>query len=271
MTRIHVFRTGSTLVSPAVPDRASRRTGLAFTGLFQKRSGRISVPVKCFLVESGGRKILVDTGWGKECVRHPLAAVGFGMWFASEPVLTEDETLERWLSRLGISPRELDAVILTHMDVDHVSGLRDAADARHIYASAEELAQANSGDLRYNRRLWRGIDIEALPMADDPAAPFGRSCDLYGDGSVVIMLTPGHSAGSSAVVVRGGEKFAVLAGDDGYSSASWDSVRLPGIVYDRDGMLRSLQWVRDMRAGKNCLGVFAAHDPAIEPGVWDIG
>jgi hypothetical protein len=97
-------RTGSTLVSPAVPDRASRRTDLAFTGLFQKRSGRISVPVKCFLVESGGRKILVDTGWGKKCVRHPLAAVGFGMWFASEPVLTEDETLERWLSRLGIAP-----------------------------------------------------------------------------------------------------------------------------------------------------------------------
>jgi hypothetical protein len=73
------------------------------------------------------------------------------------------------------------------------------------------------------------------------------------------------------VVVRGGEQFAVLAGDDGYNSASWDSVRLPGIVYDRDGILRSLQWVRDMRADKNCAGVFAAHDPAIEPGVRDIG
>ena len=270
MTRIHILQTGSTLVSPAMPDRASRRTDLAFTGLFQKRSGRISVPVKCFLVESGGRKILVDTGWGKACVRHPLAAVGFGMWFASEPVLAEDQTLERWLSKLGILPRELDAVILTHLDVDHVSGLRDVADARHIYASAEELAQANSRDLRYNRRLWRGVNIEPLPMADDPAAPFGRSCDLYGDGSVKIMLTPGHSAGSCAVVVREGDKFAVLAGDDGYSSASWDKLLLPGITFYRDGMLRSLQWVRDMRADKNCVGIFAAHDPAVEPGTFSI-
>jgi N-acyl homoserine lactone hydrolase len=270
MTRIHVLQTGSTLVSPAMPDRSSRKTDLAFTGLFQKRSDRISVPVKCFLVESGGRKILVDTGWGKKCVRHPLAAVGFGMWFASEPVLSADETLERWLFRLGICSRELDAVILTHLDVDHVSGLRDVADAKHIYASAEELAQANSGDLRYNRRLWRGVDIQALPMSDDPDAPFGRSCDLYGDESVKIMLTPGHSAGSSAVVVRSGDKFAVLAGDDGYNSDSWDKLTLPGIMFDRDGMLRSLQWVRDMRAYKNCVGIFAAHDPAVEPGAFSV-
>ena len=271
MATVHILRTGCTLVSPAVPDRASRRTGLAFTGLFQKRSGRISVPVKCFLVESRGRRILVDTGWGRACVRRPISAVGFGMWFASEPVLTKDETLESWFSRLGVSPGDLDALVLTHMDVDHVGGLRDAAGARHIYASAEELARANSGDLRYNRRLWRGLDIEAMPMRDDPRAPFGRSCDLFGDGSVEIMLTPGHSAGSCAVVVRENEKFAVLAGDDGYGSASWDELRLPGIMFDRDGTLRTLQWVRDMRAEKNCVGVFAAHDPAVGPGSRQIG
>ena len=188
MTRIHVLQTGSTLVSPAMPDRGSRKTGLAFTGLFQKRSDRISVPVKCFLVESGGRKILVDTGWGKNCVRHPLAAVGFGMWFASEPVLSAGETLERWLSRLGIRSGELDAVILTHLDVDHVSGLRDVADAKHIYASAEELAQANSGDLRYNRRLWRGIDIQALPMIAGGSVS-ALSCRTVSSiaGSVVVI------------------------------------------------------------------------------------
>jgi glyoxylase-like metal-dependent hydrolase (beta-lactamase superfamily II) len=73
------------------------------------------------------------------------------------------------------------------------------------------------------------------------------------------------------VVVRSGDKFAVLAGDDGYNSDSWDKLTLPGIMFDRDGMLRSLQWVRDMRADKNCVGIFAAHDPAIEPGVRDIG
>jgi len=262
LVKICPIRTGYTLVSPAVPDRASRRSKLAYTGLFQKRSGRIRVPVKCFLAEANGRRILVDTGWGRESASRPMKSIGFGLWFASEPVLPKEETLDAWFGRLGVTAEELDAVILTHMDVDHVGGLGDVRGARHFYAAREEWEAAQAGGVRYNRKLWKGIPIEPLAMREDAAAPFGRSCDLFGDGSVKVVFAPGHSAGSCAVVVSDGGKFAVLSGDNGYNAKSWDELALPGPMVSRSDMLRSLRWVKSLREDPRCAGVFAAHDPA---------
>lgn len=104
-------------------------------------------------------------------------------------------------------------------------------------------------------------------MAGDPDAPFGKSCDLFGDGSFKAVLVPGHSAGSVAVIATSADtgRFAVLAGDAGYNARSWDDLRLPGPLHDADAMLTSLEWVRDLRADPLCAGVFAAHDPAISP------
>ncbi|MGI6535166.1 MAG: hypothetical protein ACOX12_01935 [Eggerthellaceae bacterium] len=84
---IQTVRTGWTLVSSAVPDRSTHRFGLAYTGLFQRRSKRIKVPVKCFYVQVAGHSLLVDTGWSVQVVDHPLRHLGFGLWFASEPVM----------------------------------------------------------------------------------------------------------------------------------------------------------------------------------------
>lgn len=90
---IRVLQTGSTLVSSAVPDRSTHRWPYAYTDLFQKRSERLCVPVKAFLVETAGHRVLVDTGWSAECATHPIRHLGFGLWFASEPVMSEQETV----------------------------------------------------------------------------------------------------------------------------------------------------------------------------------
>lgn len=106
---IQVLQTGSTLVSSAVPDRSSHRWGLAYTDLFQRRSNRISVPVKAFLVETAGHRVLVDTGWSAECIDHPLRHLGFGLWFASEPVIAQGEDVLVRLVTAGLAPKDLDA------------------------------------------------------------------------------------------------------------------------------------------------------------------
>lgn len=61
--KIYTLQTGSTLVSSAVPDRSSHRWTYAYTGLLQRRKKRICVPVKAFLVENQGHRVLIDTGW----------------------------------------------------------------------------------------------------------------------------------------------------------------------------------------------------------------
>lgn len=268
MAMVDVIQTGGTLVSPAVPDRSSRKGPLAYTGLFQRRSSRIQVPVKAFLVQAGRHRVLVDAGWGEQCATRARVHLGFALWFASEPVLAPGRGMGPQLAERGVQPGGLDAIVLTHLDCDHASGLSDLPAGTRVFAAAEEIEQSKTSDVRYRPAFWEHCDLRPLPMDDDPGAPFGKSCDLFGDGSFKAVLLPGHSAGSVAVVATSADTgcFAVLAGDTGYNARSWDDLRLPGPLHDADAMRASLEWVSDLRADPLCAGVFAAHDPAIAPG-----
>lgn len=140
---IYVLQTGSTLVSSAVPDRSSHKWPYAYTDLFQNRSKRIAVPVKTFLVETAGHRVLVDTGWSEECVTHPIRHLGFGLWFASAPVMKKEEAVPAQLAAMNLKPQDIDALILTHLDCDHASGLIPMKDAKHIYCSKEAWSHAH--------------------------------------------------------------------------------------------------------------------------------
>ena len=88
---IKTIKTGSVLVSPAIPNSNAHWFKWAYTGLFQLRSNRISVPVKCFYITIGSHHFLIDTGWSKIVVEHPIKHLGFFIWYSSEPVMKEEE------------------------------------------------------------------------------------------------------------------------------------------------------------------------------------
>lgn len=267
---IHVLQTGGTLVSSAVPDRESHKWKYAYTGLFQKRRNRICLPVKAFLVETHGHRILIDTGWSEECVKHPIRHLGFGLWFASEPVLKEGQNVPSQLRKLGLKPEDLDVVILTHLDCDHASGLIPLKNAKHVYCSEEEWKHAQTKDVRYRSSFWKGVNVETFHMKDDPDAPFGKSCDVFGDGSVLAFLTPGHTEGSVAVLVKGNKGYAAFVGDDSYNAHSWKDLKLPGPVYNETDMKKTLKWVRKCSLDPECIGIYAAHDPQGSDGGTDL-
>lgn len=263
MAEIVPLPTGGTLVPPAVPNRSSRINPLAYTGLFESRKDRIEVPVKAFLVFASGHTVLVDTGWSKAVCTDAKGHLGFGLWFASEPVMKEEEAAISRLKKMGLSPSDLDAVILTHMDSDHTSGLQDIKGARAFYATKEEIEAAGKPNPRYNKKFWKDIEIQPLNMEKDVQAPFGLSCDLFGDGSIVVYETPGHTAGSCVVKVTDEKsgKYVLITGDDGYNKNSWEKLNLPGPMADKEQMLKALKWVAAQRKSPDCVGVYAAHDP----------
>ncbi len=252
---IETIRTGWTLVSSAVPNRSTHRFGLAYTGLFQRRSRRIKVPVKCFYVQVGGHRLLVDAGWSVQAADHPLRHLGFGLWFASEPVMDASEA-----ARNQLKGRPIDAILMTHLDCDHVSGLQDFPDEIPVYASKAEVAYARKARPRYGS-LAEGRDYRQIPFVDDASAPFGKACDLFGDGSVTAYLTPTHSAGSVIYKMAEGGRFSLLVGDNGYSADSWEKGLLPGPLYDANNMRACLAWIRRQAADESCAGVYCAHDP----------
>lgn len=270
MGRVIAIQTGSTLVSPAVPNSKSRRSPIAYTMLFQRRKNRIEVPVKCFLLQVAGHTVLVDTGWSAQDAKHGLKHLGFGLWFASEPVLTEQEAVLPQLAQFDIELDAVDKVAMTHLDCDHAGGLDAIAGRKRVLVSADELAYAKEDKLRYRASLWDGVEFDTIAFEEDLDAPFGRSADLFGDGSVVAYAVPGHSKGSVVYIGREEGRYFAIVGDTGYNQKSWTELKMPGVVYDKENLLIGLEWVRTMLADEACAGVFCAHDPAIAQGVYDI-
>lgn len=261
MIRIHVLNCGEVGVDPAVPDRSVSKNAVAYTGLFRSAKRRIWLPVKAFWIEHPRGNILVDTGWDSAVRTDPIRTLTFPMWFASKPRLPQGAAVDEQLAAGGLAPQDLAFVLMTHMDIDHDSGLRLVRAAKRILVSPEEWAALHSGQVRYVKRPWEKIPIGQMPLHSDPKAPFQKSWDVWSDGSMMVFLTPGHTQGSVCIRVSGEKGFVLLVGDTGYNRNSWESLRLPGPVFDSQAMRKSLAWVQQMRQDPRCLAVLAAHDP----------
>ena len=261
--RIHIMQCGEVGVDPAVPARDVSENPLAYTGIFRSAKRRIWMPVFAYLLVHPQGNILVDTGWSSEVRLQPQRAEGRPLFFVTKPRLPAGSAVDEQLLQRRIRPEQLNYVFLTHMDVDHVNGIQMVKPARHIMASGDEIRQANRWSLRYRRKQWAGIRIEPIPFQQTAEGVAGKAFDVFGDGTIQVLLTPGHSAGAVTLLVRNHGKAVLLAGDTGYAASSWREGRLPGPVYDKRAMRQALDWVKRLeKAG--CL-ILASHDPAIAP------
>jgi len=94
----------------------------------------------CLLVEAGDGLALVDTGLGRDDVAAPRR-LGQPFRALVRPTCRESETAIGQIEMLGLDPRDVRDVVLTHLDVDHAGGLADFPEARA--RSQEELKQEN--------------------------------------------------------------------------------------------------------------------------------
>ncbi|MGI6110169.1 MAG: N-acyl homoserine lactonase family protein [Eubacteriaceae bacterium] len=263
MIKVYPLRNGDTVVDKTVPIRDLSKNPIAFTGLFRSKKDRIRLPVRSFLIETPKGKILVDTGWDEDVRTHPIEHETFPLWYASKPELPAGQSVTEELNAMGLKPEDIDDVIMTHMDVDHASGLQRVKNAKRILASKEELEAVHSADVRYTDKFSKGIKIEPIPFVQTGKGPTGQSWDVFEDGTVEVYLAPGHSRGSVILKISNTEtrKFILIVGDSGYMEESWKKGRLPGPVYDKEKLLKVLAWIREQSEDPDCAGVFATHDP----------
>jgi glyoxylase-like metal-dependent hydrolase (beta-lactamase superfamily II) len=184
---------------------------------------------------------------------------------ASKAILPPGEAVTEQLAARGLVPAELDAVLLTHLDVDHVSGLKLVKDARRIFANGAELEAAKRGGIRYNRKLWENIPIAPLPMTRSGLGPNGMSDDVFGDGGVQLIDLAGHSDGTTGVLIQNGGRFVILTADACYNRQNWEQLKLQGITTNPEKALRALAWVQKMSRQPGCAGILATHDPEVKP------
>lgn len=252
--KVHVLHCGQVRTMNVVP------YGISWGMFF-----RITRPVAAYLIETPKGKVLVDTGWNTTSRTSPFKEVGIISYPVSTPILPEGQAIDEQLARMGLAATDVDYVTFTHLDADHASGLKRVAGAKNIIVDQAELSAANTSWLRYGKHMWEGVTMKTFEMKASEYGPQKRSYDVFGDGSVILVSTPGHTEGHVSVLVRNQGKFVLIVGDVGYEKNSWEKMILPGGITSKEKEIQALQWVKAMAADPNCIETLATHDPAVVP------
>lgn len=211
------------------------------------RGGRIArtqFPALCGLIHHPSRGwMLYDTGYAEHFF-HATERLPQRLYRAAVPVqLPAAEQLSAQLAGHGVRREDIGTVIVSHYHGDHVAGLRDFPNARFIALDADTRHIEHLRDKPWRATLGGHLPgllpedfrsrLQAADIAkacDLPAwmAPFQRGLDLFGDGSVIGVPLPGHSAGQLGLLLPdadGGPAF--LVGDACWSLPACRANRLP--------------------------------------------
>ena len=277
--RIHVLHTGEVRVSPYLPFGGDHCSLLKASGFTTPKKDWIWLPVSCYLIEHPQGLILVDTGWHRDMSPHGVfdkkaQIKSLGSWIlyhVNQGRIAAGEAIDEQLQSLGFKPTDLDYVLLTHLDCDHANGLRAVRDAKHIIVAQEELDCARkNGFIRYKKKWWEGCDLQTIEW-NGTEGPAGKSFDLFGDGSVVMVNIPGHCDGLCAVRLTNDRgQFVLLFGDGGYATKSWKEMITSGISLDKQMQRKSLEWIREQSLDPDCMESLATHDADIKPHIIEL-
>lgn len=274
--RIHVFHTGEVRVSPYLPFGGDDCSLIKASGISTPKSKWLWLPVSAYLIEHPKGRILVDTGWHREMStdgvydrKAQIKSLGsIQLYLVNQGRIAQGEAIDEQLAKMGLQPSDIDYVLLTHLDCDHANGLRQVKQAKQILVSRDEMEGSRKGltaRIRFNSRWWKGVDLDLFDW-NGTEGPVGKSFDLFGDGSIVLVNIPGHSAGLFAVKVKNTDgKFVLLFSDGGYARKSWEQMITSGVCQDKKLQRQSLQWIREQSMLPDCIESLANHDPDVEP------
>ena len=229
--------------------------------------------------------VLIDTGlhvsiaqrngssagsFGRDRVRN-LGAVGAVM--SRHAAMRPEATAAAQLRALGVDPQKIGLVVMTHLHFDHASALIDFPNAT-VLADEREWKAAWARDHILHgystaqldpRSRYRTLDFTAPSVS--ARGPFERTLDVFGDRSLTLVSTPGHTAGHLSPIVRTASREILLAADAAYTMATIRHGQRPWLTHNRKAFEHSLSQIQaydhenpdaliipghDMLACKNC-------------------
>ena len=219
---------------------------------------RWTVPVPAFLVVHPAGRLLFDTGVHCASITDPVGRLGEErarrIGVRSQP---GDDVVSQ-LALLGLRPNDVSHVANSHFHFDHCGG-NEFFPRSTFLVQRRELEAARDPAVLAEKRY-----APSAPDFDHPLAyqPVDGEHDVFGDGTVVLIPTHGHTPGHQSLRVRAGKGTdLVLAADACYTRENMDRDLLPGVLWDSDEMARSLARLRELRDRQGATVVFG-HDPA---------
>ena len=221
--------------TPRPPVEVNQR----FSDTYAYPGVKLQFVFSCYLVKHGSDYMIWDTGFG------PNAG-------ETAPKMT----LPEQLAKIGVKPEQVKYVGISHYHGDHIgqAGSFPAATLLigkgdwDLLVSGRQPEGVNGAPLKH--WLSEGGKVEAL--ANDK--------DVFGDGSVMVLYTPGHTPGHHSLLVKLAQTGPViLTGDAAHFHENYDSNGVPSFNHDRAQTVASLDRIKKIAAGMKAT-VVIQHD-----------
>ncbi len=214
-------------------------TNAAF--ILEGLTGELRLPIPSYLIEHpSGRLATFDAGLHPE-LRTSTARLGansamFRVHFG------EGESLGERLTAAGFDPAAVEFGVLSHLHFDHVGGVLELPNAA-LVVQGREWAAGHHPKL-VERDVYHPADFDLGHTVIEPEGEH----DIFGDGSVLCIPTPGHTAGHQSLRVQTEAGEVLLCGDACYLRHALDADLVPAFGFDLDLQRRSMAVLRGLEA-----------------------
>jgi glyoxylase-like metal-dependent hydrolase (beta-lactamase superfamily II) len=237
-----------------------RLAPLKALGFRVPRERWMELPITAFLVEHPREgPVLIDAGLDPSMEFGALLGTVVARSFRQPP----EGPIPDQLRARGVDPADVRRIYMTHLHLDHASGVGQFPNATLFTSQAEWRAfTAPRGTLQgYVRsHVPDGFELHELDFAGGHG-PFERTLDLFGDGTVRALYTPGHTAGHVSYLLRTASGEVLVAGDAVYTRHTLATGHLPAVMASEERFVASLDQIRRYDGGL----VVPGHDMA----AWD--
>jgi glyoxylase-like metal-dependent hydrolase (beta-lactamase superfamily II) len=245
-TELHLFEAGTLTV---------RHQMVYLKGEFHE----ITIPIPFFLIEHPEGNVLFDGGMQLEACRDPQSYFSEHILEVMKPRVSEDQHVLTQLDRAGIDPGSIRYVIQSHLHFDHAGAVGHLPEAEFVVHRSElEYAYDphwfvdgyKRSDFDRPGVRWREIDLDE----ENP------ELDLYGDGALRVIFTPGHSPGLLSLLVDLPGGAVILAGDAADAYDHYHHRAMPGLYVDGAAVVRSIDRLHELEAENGVRLVIFGHD-----------
>jgi len=258
----------------ALPGGTLRVLHTATVGMKQKQGvaggdntlSRAPVSVALFSHPTRGH-VLIDAGFGRATATDPPSyprGLALKLLDVADVVPLVDV-----LDQVSLSPGDIDQIFITHLHVDHAGGVADLPDAVVRVPQLEwDDAQRKRVMAGYDPEPYLGHRYQPISFDDGPVGPYVHSADIFGDGSLVALSAPGHTAGHTMFLVNLPEGSWLFTGDAAWIDANWEDGARPkgflarSVVEDNWKLGAGALWRIHWFAQQADVTVISGHEPA---------
>jgi N-acyl homoserine lactone hydrolase len=207
----------------------------------------------CYLIQHGKDLMLWDTGLADYVVDTPVGISMAGGAF----VVKRARRLEDELAEIGFKPSQVNYIAFSHFHADHAGN-------GNLFVGATLLIQQAD----YNAAFGPDANKNGFypdfygELRNSPSKKLNGDYDVFGDGSVTIISTPGHTPGHQSLMVRLPKRGTViLSGDIAHFKENWDNRRQPPFNFNKDQGLQSMNKIAALMEA-NHAELWINHDKA---------